>query len=83
MRPARPADWPVWRRPGNWRTSAVAFFRVLFLLLFLAAAVSFAFFAVTGQARYKRFGLLILKATLFAAFAFFAVLIVQRLTGSF
>jgi hypothetical protein len=61
----------------------MAFFRVLFLLLFLSAAVSFAFFAITGQARYKRFGILILKGTLFAAFAFFAVLIVQRVTGNF
>ncbi len=53
--------------------------RWLILLLLLAAAVSFAFFAATGQPRYKRFGLVIVKWTLIAAFVFFAVLILERL----
>jgi hypothetical protein len=35
-------------------------------------------FAATGQARYKRVGLVILKWTVFAALAFFAVLIAER-----
>ena len=53
-------------------------FRWLFLLLLLGAVVSFSFYAGTGQPRYKRFGLLVLKWTLIAAFGFFAVLILER-----
>jgi hypothetical protein len=56
------------------------FFRWLILLLLVAAAVSFAFYAGTGQTRFRRYGLFILKWTLIAAFGFFAVLIVQRVT---
>jgi len=54
-------------------------FRWLVLLLLLAAVVSFMFYAGTGQQRFKRFGLIILKWTLIAAFGFFAVLILERL----
>ncbi len=55
-------------------------FRWLITLLLLSAAVSFAFYAGTGQLRFRRFGLIILKWTLLAAFGFFAVLILERLT---
>ncbi|MCJ0761984.1 hypothetical protein [Variovorax terrae] len=54
-------------------------FRWTIMLLLFAAAVSFAFYAGTGQPRYKRFGLVVLKWTLIAAFCFFAVLILERL----
>jgi len=54
-------------------------FRWLILLLLLGAAVSFVFYTATGQPRYKRYGLLTLKWVLFAGFAFFAVLILERL----
>jgi hypothetical protein len=54
--------------------------RILLLLLLLACAVLFLLYAVTGQARYKNFGLMVLKWTLLAGFGFFAVLIFQRLT---
>ena len=54
-------------------------FRWLAMLLLLAAAVSFAFYAGTGQARYKRLGLIILKWTVIAALGFFAVLVLERL----
>jgi hypothetical protein len=54
-------------------------FRWAILLLLLAAGVSFAFYAGTGQARFRRFGLVVLKWTLLAAFGFFGVLIVERL----
>ncbi len=54
-------------------------FRWIILVLLLTAAVSFAFFAGTGQHRFKRFGLLTLKWTLIAAGCFFAVLILERL----
>ena len=54
-------------------------FRWLILLLLLVAGVSFAFYAGTGQARYKRYGLLTLKWTLLAAFGFFGILILERI----
>ena len=53
-------------------------FRWLILLLLLGCAVSFAFYAATGQPQFKRYGLLTLKWTLIAAFGFFAVLILER-----
>jgi hypothetical protein len=53
-------------------------FRWLILFLLLGAAVCFAFYAGTGQARYKRWGWVILKWTLIAAFGFFTVLILER-----
>ena len=54
-------------------------FRWAVLLLLLAAGLSFAFFAATGQQRYKRFGLVIVKWTVIAASMFFLVLILERL----
>jgi hypothetical protein len=54
-------------------------FRWLAMALLLTAAVSFAFYAGTGQARYKRFGLVVLKWTIIAAVFFFAVLFIGRL----
>lgn len=54
-------------------------FRWVMLLLLLAAAVCFAFYAGTGQDRFKRYGLRTLKWTLAAGFVFFAVLILERL----
>ena len=53
-------------------------FRWVFLLLMLAAGVSFAFYAGTGNPKYKRFGVVVLKWTILAAFAFFLVLFVER-----
>jgi hypothetical protein len=57
----------------------VLLFRWLMLLLLLAAAVCFAFYAGTGQVRYRRWGCIVFKWTLIAAFAFFGVLILERL----
>lgn len=54
-------------------------FRWIAMLLLLMAAVSFAFYAGTGQAHYKRFGLTILKWTVIAAVFFFAVIFIGRL----
>ena len=53
-------------------------FRWVILLLLLVAGVSFAFSAGTGQTKYRRFGWILLKWTLIAAFGFFAVLIAER-----
>jgi hypothetical protein len=49
------------------------------LLLLLTSGVLFAFYAGTGEARFRRYGLVVLKWTLIAAFAFFGVLILERL----
>lgn len=54
-------------------------FRWLILLLLIGSAVCFAFYAGTGQARFRRWGLLTLKWTLIAAFGFFAVLVLERI----
>ncbi|MDB5881966.1 MAG: putative transrane protein [Ramlibacter sp.] len=55
-------------------------FRWAILLLLFAAGVSFAFYAGTGEVRFKRFGLVVLKWTLLAGFGFFLVLILERLS---
>jgi len=55
------------------------FFRWLIPTLFVVCGVLFAFFMFTGNPRYKRTGMLVLKATLIAAFGFFAVLIAVNL----
>jgi hypothetical protein len=55
--------------------------RWVIMLLLLAAGVSFAFYAGTGNPRYRRFGLVVLKWTLLAALGFFAVLILERLSA--
>jgi hypothetical protein len=53
-------------------------FRWLILLLLLGAALSFAFYAATGEVRFRRYGLLTLKWMLIAGFGFFGVLILER-----
>ena len=53
--------------------------RWLVLVLLVASAICFVLFAVTGQAKYKRYGLTILKWTVASALVFFAVLAVERL----
>jgi hypothetical protein len=55
-------------------------FRWVIMLLLLAAGVSFAFYAGTGNPKYKRFGVVVLKWTLLAALGFFGVLFLERLS---
>jgi hypothetical protein len=57
----------------------MAFFRWAILLLLIGAGICFALYAGTGQARFKRWGLDVLKWTLAAAFGFFAVLLLEQL----
>jgi len=57
----------------------MAFFRIVFVLLLVAAGISFALFALTSNVRYKRTGLRILGGALVAAFIFFAILIADQL----
>ena len=51
----------------------------LALFLLLASAVCFGFYVGTGQAFYKRLGLVILKWTTIAAVVFFVVVLFERL----
>lgn len=53
--------------------------RWLILVPLIASVVCFMLFVVTGQAKFKRMGLVVLKWTLAAAFVFFGVLIFERL----
>lgn len=53
-------------------------FRWLILLCLLGAAICFAFYAGTGQPRFKHYGGVTLKWALLAAGGFFAVLILER-----
>lgn len=54
-------------------------FRWIILLALLICAGLFFAFAMTGQDKFKKFGMAALKATLAVAFLFFAVLIFERL----
>ncbi len=53
-------------------------FRWLILLLLLVSGVCFAYYAATGQPRFRVIGWVVLKWTLLAALGFFAVLIAER-----
>jgi membrane-associated PAP2 superfamily phosphatase len=53
-------------------------FRWLAILFALGIIASFALYVGTGQAHFKRFGLLMLKWCVLAGLGFFAVLILER-----
>lgn len=57
----------------------MAIARLVVGLLLFAAVVSFALFIATGQRRWRQLGLVIVKWTVLAGLAFFAVLILERL----
>jgi hypothetical protein len=54
-------------------------FRWIVLLSLIGAGVCFAFYTGTGQERFKRYGLIVLKWTVLAGLGFFGVLILERL----
>lgn len=54
-------------------------FRLVFGLLLVAGLLCFAMYIATGQAGWRKRGLVIVKWTVLAAFGFFAVLILERL----
>ena len=54
-------------------------FRFLTFFLLGSAALCFVFYLGTGKPAFRRWGLVILKWTLIAALAFFAVLALQRI----
>jgi hypothetical protein len=53
-------------------------FRTLVLLLLVAAVLCFALYIATHQARWRQWGIVILKWTVLAGLAFFAVLLLER-----
>jgi hypothetical protein len=53
-------------------------FRTLVLLLLVAAVLCFALYIATRQLRWRQWGLVILKWTVIAGLAFFAVLVLER-----
>jgi hypothetical protein len=53
--------------------------RLVFGLLLVAGVLCFAMYIGTRQARWRQRGVVIVKWTVLAAFAFFAVLILERL----
>jgi hypothetical protein len=54
-------------------------FRLVFGLLLVSGLLCFAFYVGTGQALWRRRGIVIVKWTVIAALGFFAVLILERL----
>lgn len=54
-------------------------FRLVFGLLLVSGLLCFAIYIGSGQAVWRRRGLVVVKWALLAAFAFFAVLILERL----
>jgi len=54
-------------------------FRWMLLLALLSALVCFIFYVGTGQERFRRYGWVVLKWALIAAFGFFGVLILERM----
>jgi hypothetical protein len=53
-------------------------FRAVVLLLLVAGLLCFALYIATGQARWRALGLVIVKWTVVAGLAFFAVLVLER-----
>ena len=53
-------------------------FRWLVGLLLVAGLVCFALYIATGEQRYRRLGILLVKWTVIAGLGFFAVLILER-----
>jgi hypothetical protein len=58
---------------------SVLVFRWIVMLLLLASVLCIAMSIATGQPVWRRRGLVILKWTLIAALAFFAVIILERM----
>ena len=54
-------------------------FRWIVLLLLIAGALSLAMYVGTGQARFRLLGIRIIKWTVIAALAFFAVLVLEQM----
>jgi hypothetical protein len=54
-------------------------FRWIVLLLLVAGALSLAMYVGTGEARWRNLGIRIIKWTIIAGLAFFAVLVLERM----
>lgn len=56
-------------------------FRTLLFLLLVAGLLCFAMYVGTGKPRWRALGITLVKWTVMAALAFFAVLILERLVA--
>jgi hypothetical protein len=56
-------------------------FRWILLLLLLAAVLCFAMYVGTGEVRWRAHGIRLVKWVILAGFAFFAVLILERMAA--
>ena len=54
-------------------------FRWLAMVCAIGVIGCFALYAITGQARFKRYGMRVLKWAVLAGLGFFAVLVLERL----
>lgn len=54
-------------------------FRLVAVLMLVAAVVCFGLYVFTGEQRYRRWGLRIVKWTVLVVLGLFAVLVVERL----
>jgi hypothetical protein len=54
-------------------------FRTVVLLLLVAGLLCFALYIATGQTRWRQIGVVLVKWTVIAGLAFFAVLFLERL----
>ncbi|UUX95643.1 hypothetical protein [Aquabacterium sp. J223] len=54
-------------------------FRLVFGLLLVAGLLCFAAYVATGDVRWRRWGLVIVKWTVVAGLGFFAVIVLERL----
>ena len=54
-------------------------FRLVFGLLLVSGLLCFAMYVATGQQRWRRLGVLIVKWAVIAGLGFFAVLILERM----
>jgi hypothetical protein len=57
-------------------------FRALLLLMLVGGAACFAAYAISGELRYRHYGIRLVQCTVAAGLVFFAVLIVLRLSES-
>lgn len=56
-------------------------FRALLFLMLVGGVLCFAMYVGTGQARWRQYGIRLVKWTIVAALGFFAVLLIERLVA--
>ena len=75
----RPPGSPTWPRHGDDKRPLMLIFRWIVLLLMVAGVLCFAMYIGTSNVRWRELGVRIVKWTVMAGLAFFAVLILERM----